>query len=338
MSYLEVKNVSKSYGSKEVLRNINMSIKKNEFVTLLGPSGCGKTTLLRSITGLESLDSGQIILDKKDISNKKPRERDIGMIFQSYCLFPTMNVFHNVAYGLKLKKMSKEQIEKEVLVTLKAVNLEDRSKSFPAELSGGEKQRIALARTLIMKPKVLLLDEPFNAIDAKLRKALQLKVKEIHKEYAMTSIMVTHDQDEAMIMSDTIHLFRDGVIEQSGSPSELYLHPKTKYVASFMGNYNVIEAKNFKKITSGMYRGEQLVALRPETIEIQEKEFKNKDRGYYIQGRLESYNLQGNIVSLVIDSRGVKINVDTLVDKFYKRSYNEKIYLRVLPDKMLFYD
>lgn len=338
MAYIELSNVSKSYGDNKVLHGIDLSIEKNEFVTLLGSSGCGKTTLLRSIAGLGSMDSGQIILDNEDITFKNPRDRNIGMIFQSYCLFPTMNVYNNVAFGLKLKKEPENQIKDEVMNVLESVNLIDKAKNYPSELSGGERQRVALARALVMKPKVLLLDEPFNAIDAKLRKALQLKVKELHRQYNMTSIMVTHDQDEAMRMSDTIHLFKDGEIEQSGTSTDLYLSPKTKYAASFMGNYNVIEAKDLHKMTKGKYTKNQTIVLRPEAIEMQREEFIEKTNGYIFKGIISNYIPQGNIVRFSVNVESVDLDVDILVDRFTSFDIGDFVYLRISPDKILYYD
>ncbi len=338
MAYIELSNVSKSYGDNKVLHGIDLSIEKNEFVTLLGSSGCGKTTLLRSIAGLGSMDSGQIILDNEDITFKNPRDRNIGMIFQSYCLFPTMNVYNNVAFGLKLKKEPENQIKDEVMNVLESVNLIDKAKNYPSELSGGERQRVALARALVMKPKVLLLDEPFNAIDAKLRKALQLKVKELHRQYNMTSIMVTHDQDEAMRMSDTIHLFKDGEIEQSGTSTDLYLSPKSKYVASFMGNYNVIEAKDLHRMTKGKYTKNQTIVLRPEAIEMQREEFIEKTNEYIFKGIISDYIPQGNIVRFSINVENVDLDVDVLVDRFTSFDIGDFVYLRISPDKILYYD
>ncbi|NMB19516.1 MAG: ABC transporter ATP-binding protein [Firmicutes bacterium] len=338
MSYLEVLNVCKSFDNHRVLKNINLSIEKNEFVTLLGPSGCGKTTLLRSIAGLNSIDSGRIFLDGEDITYRNPRDRNIGMIFQAYCLFPTMTVYDNVAYGLKLKKMPKEEIRTEVNSVLESMNLMDKAKSFPAHLSGGERQRVALARTLVMKPKILLLDEPFNAIDAKLRKSLQLTVKDIHKKFEMTSILVTHDQEEAMRMSDTIHLFSDGVIEQSGTSNDLYLEPTSEYVATFMGNYNVIDARDFRRITQGRYQEGRTVALRPEAIELEKQKFTDAGSGHIFEGVITSSVPQGAIMRFGVETEGVELNVDVLVDKATSFAIGEKVHLRILADKILRFD
>lgn len=294
--------------------------------------------MLRTLAGLESIDSGKIILDGEDITNKNPRDRNIGMIFQSYCLFPTMNVFDNVAYGLKIKKVEANAIEKEVFSALESVNLQDKAKSYPSQMSGGEQQRVALARSIVMKPKVLLLDEPFNAIDAKLRKSLQMKVKDLHEEYNMTSIMVTHDQDEAMIMSDIIHLLKDGNIEQSGTSTELYLSPRTKYVASFMGNYNVIEANVFSKMTLGKYTDTKTVVLRPEAIEMKsDKCNKDKYNLYELEGIIQDYIPQGNIVRFIVLVEDTKLNVDTLIDNLNNFSMGQKVYLNVESEKVLYY-
>lgn len=339
MSYIEFINVSKSFGENQILKDINLAVGKNEFVTLLGPSGCGKTTLLRILAGLESLDRGRIVLDGENVTNKDPGDRNIGMIFQSYSLFPTMNVYNNVAYGLKMANVDKKTIKKEVLAALDSVDMGDKIKRYPAQLSGGEQQRVALARSIVMKPKVLLLDEPFNAIDAKLRKTLQLKVRELHDEYEMTSIMVTHDQDEAMIMSDTIHLLKGGAVEQSGSSTDLYLSPRTEYVASFMGNYNVIEGKAFSKITSNEYMGTQTVVLRPESIQIESaKKKENLENVYRFEGEIKDCIPQGNIVRFIVVVGDIKLNVDTLIDDLPRYSINQKVYLYVDLDKVLYYD
>ncbi len=339
MAYIEFIDINKSYGDNRVLKNINLSIGKNEFATLLGSSGCGKTTLLRILAGLESIDRGKIILDGEDITNKSPKDRNIGMIFQAYCLFPTMNIFNNVAYGLKVNKVDKKVIKKEVLSALESVNLENRLNSYPAQLSGGEQQRVALARSIVMKSKVLLLDEPFNAIDAKLRKSLQMKVKELHEKYNMTSIMVTHDQDEAMIMSDIIHLFKDGNIEQSGTSTELYLSPRTQYAASFMGNYNVIDADVFAKMTLGQYSDSKTVVLRPEAIEIQsDKYIENQDNSYEFTGIIQNYVPQGNIVRFIVSVESIELSVDTLIDNLPDFSIGQEVYLKVNLEKVLYYD
>lgn len=210
MSYIEFKNVVKQYGKNTVLDEINLNINKGELVTLLGPSGCGKSTLLRCLSGLETVTSGSIILDGQDITHLPANQRNIGMVFQQYSLFPNMNVEQNIAFGLKMQKKSADEIQKKVKNAIDLVDLKGKEKSYPANLSGGQQQRVALARSIVTEPKVLLLDEPLSAIDAKLRKELQSRIREIHLELGLTTVFVTHDQDEAMVMSDVIEPHESG--------------------------------------------------------------------------------------------------------------------------------
>ena len=247
MAYIRFENLNKSFGNNHVLKDINLDVEKGELVTLLGPSGCGKSTLLRCLSGLEKVTSGKIYLDGVDITDVDPRDRGIGMVFQQYSLFPNMSVKENVAFGLKMKKVPKDEIDKKVKHMLEIVGLSDKIDQYPMQLSGGQQQRVALARAIVTEPKVLLLDEPLSAIDALLRHNLQIEIRRIQKELNITTIFVTHDQDEAMVMSDTIHLFNAGHIEQSGSPVDLYVTPKTKFTASFIGNYNLLPAAKFGK-------------------------------------------------------------------------------------------
>ena len=244
MPYLKIKHLKKSYGDKVIFDNIEFSAKKGEFVTLLGPSGCGKSTLLRCIAGLSSIDVGKIFLADKDITKLSPQKRNIGMVFQNYALFPNLNVFENIAFGLKIKKFHKKEIEKRVKKMLKLVELEDFSKSYPHSLSGGQAQRVALARSLITKPDLLLLDEPLSALDAKIRKHLRVQIKAIQKELNLTTIFVTHDQEEALELSDRIILMHQGEILQNSDAQNLYLLPKNHFVASFIGNYNILSPKD----------------------------------------------------------------------------------------------
>ena len=247
MSYIEFKNINKYYGDNQVLKNISLNVEKGQFVTLLGPSGCGKSTLLRCLSGLEEISSGQIIMDGKDITDLEPKDRNIGMVFQHYSLFPNMTVEENIAFGLKMKKKPKEEIAEKVKQAMEMVELTGKEKEYPDNLSGGQQQRVALARSIVQEPKVLLLDEPLSAIDAKLRKSLQNSIKQVHKALGLTSIFVTHDQDEAMVMSDTIHLFHEGKIEQSSDPITMYTSPVSKFAAAFIGNYNILTQQEFEK-------------------------------------------------------------------------------------------
>ena len=236
---LELKNLTKSFGTNQVLKGIDMKIEEGEFITLLGSSGCGKTTTLRIIAGLEEPDEGQVLLNGTDITALEPNHRDINTVFQNYALFPYMNVEKNISYGLRLKKVPKEEIKKRVEEMLSMVQLEGYGKRKPEELSGGQKQRVAIARAIINRPGVLLLDEPLGALDLKLRRQMQSELKNLQKKLGITFIYITHDQEEAINMSDRIAVMRGGVFEQVGTPNEIYYHPRTSYVADFVGNANI---------------------------------------------------------------------------------------------------
>ena len=238
---LELKEIKKSFTEGEaVLDNISLEISKGEFITLLGSSGCGKTTTLRIIAGLEQPDAGSVWLDGREVTGLEPNQRDVNTVFQNYALFPHMNVAENIGYGLKLKKVPKSEIRKKVSRMLELVQLEGYEKRKPSELSGGQKQRVAIARALVNNPKILLLDEPLGALDLQLRRAMQIELKHLQKKLGITFIYITHDQEEAINMSDRIAVMRDGRIEQIGTPDEIYNHPKTSYVATFVGNANIL--------------------------------------------------------------------------------------------------
>lgn len=238
---LELKEIKKSFTEGEaVLDNISLEISKGEFITLLGSSGCGKTTTLRIIAGLEQPDAGSVWLDGREVTGLEPNQRDVNTVFQNYALFPHMNVAENIGYGLKLKKVPKSEIRKKVSQMLELVQLEGYERRKPSELSGGQKQRVAIARALVNNPKVLLLDEPLGALDLQLRRAMQIELKHLQKKLGITFIYITHDQEEAINMSDRIAVMKDGCIEQIGTPDEIYNHPKTSYVATFVGNANIL--------------------------------------------------------------------------------------------------
>ena len=238
---LELKEIKKSFTEGEaVLDNISLEISKGEFITLLGSSGCGKTTTLRIIAGLEQPDAGSVWLDGREVTGLEPNQRDVNTVFQNYALFPHMNVAENIGYGLKLKKVPKSEIRKKVSQMLELVQLEGYEKRKPSELSGGQKQRVAIARALVNNPKILLLDEPLGALDLQLRRAMQIELKHLQKKLGITFIYITHDQEEAINMSDRIAVMKDGRIEQIGTPDEIYNHPKTSYVATFVGNANIL--------------------------------------------------------------------------------------------------
>lgn len=310
MAYIQFKNIDKFYGENQVLKNVNLTIEKGQFVTLLGPSGCGKSTLLRCLSGLEEISSGQIFMDGKDITNLEPKDRNIGMVFQHYSLFPNMTVEENIAFGLKMKKKPEEEIKKKVKEAMEMVELTGKEKEYPDNLSGGQQQRVALARSIVQQPKVLLLDEPLSAIDAKLRKSLQNSIREVHKKLGLTSVFVTHDQDEAMVMSDTIHLFHEGKIEQSSSPIEMYTAPVSKFAATFIGNYNLLSEREFAEITGRKIVSPEGIAIRPETLQIISENGDEED--YTFEGTIVDNTPKGNVLQYHVNVKNIKIKIDVL--------------------------
>ena len=282
---IELKGLTKNFDDQQVLKGIDLNIYENEFLTLLGPSGCGKTTLLRIIGGFEEPSNGQLIFDGKDISKVPPYKREVNTVFQKYALFPFLNVADNIAFGLNLKKMDKDVIEKKVSKMLELVGLKGFEKRDVTLLSGGQQQRVAIARALVNEPKVLLLDEPLGALDAKLRKDMQTELKKIQKEVGITFIFVTHDQEEALSMSDTIVVLNDGVIQQIGTPMDIYNEPQNRFVAEFIGESNIIEGNMIKDclvnfdgidwecVDKGFKDNEDIeVVLRPEDMDVVEPE------------------------------------------------------------------
>ena len=240
---LELKKIAKHFGDTEVLNGISISIRKGEFITLLGPSGCGKTTTLRIIAGLETPDEGQVLLNGKEVTSLPPNKRDVNTVFQSYALFPHMTVEENIGYSLKIRGVRKKEIQKSVAEALELVQLQGMEKRMPSELSGGQKQRVAIARAVISRPSVLLLDEPLGAQDLQLRRKMQTELKALQKRLGMTFIYITHDQEEALNMSDRIAVMRDGKFQQLGTPSEVYDRPRTSYVAEFVGEANILKGR-----------------------------------------------------------------------------------------------
>jgi len=244
---VKLENFSKSYGKKEIINNINLEVYEGEFLTLLGSSGCGKTTILRSISGLDYPTSGKVYIDEEDVTSLEPQKRKVNTIFQNYALFPLMTVEENIGFGLKMKKVPKKEINKRVKKMLDLVHLVGYEKRKPKDLSGGEQQRVSIARGLINNPRVLLLDEPLSALDLKLRKQMQIELKQLQRKLGVTFIYVTHDQDEALSMSDRIVVLKNGKIEQIGSPIEVYENPKSLYVADFLGEANIFHGKVIAK-------------------------------------------------------------------------------------------
>lgn len=278
---IELKDLTKSFGEQQVLKGIDLNIYEKEFLTLLGPSGCGKTTILRIIGGFEEPSSGQVLFKGKDIAKIPPYKREVNTVFQKYALFPFLNVFDNIAFGLNLKKTDKKVIEEKVNRMLELVGLKGYGKRDVTSLSGGQQQRVAIARALVNEPKVLLLDEPLGALDAKLRKGMQSELKKIQKEVGITFIFVTHDQEEALSMSDTIVVMNDGVIQQIGTPMDIYNEPQNRFVASFIGESNIIPGIMLKDclvyfddvewecVDKGFKENEDIeVVLRPEDMHV----------------------------------------------------------------------
>ena len=312
---IQIKNVSKSFGDKCVLDNVSINVKKGEFLTLLGPSGCGKTTLLRMIAGFGSPDSGEILINGSDITDMPPHERPVNTVFQRYALFPHLDVYENIAFGLKLQKVPKKEIETRVRKVLKMVSMTDYEDRDVESLSGGQQQRVAIARAIVNQPKVLLLDEPLSALDLKMRKDMQIELKEMHKKLGITFIYVTHDQEEALTLSDTIVVLDDGHIRQIGTPTDIYNEPQNAFVADFIGESNILNGKmikdrlvefaghEFECVDEGF--GENVdvdVVVRPEDI--------------YMTGKLESAQLTATVKSCTFKGVHYEMFVDT--DKGYE--------------------
>jgi putative spermidine/putrescine transport system ATP-binding protein len=329
MSFISVENLSLRFGNHEVLKDISFQIEEGELITLLGPSGCGKSTLLRVIAGLEVFQEGNLFLDDSDISNTLPRDRNVGMVFQNYALFPNMTIFENIAFGLTLKKLPKDEIKREVMRVVRLVNLEDKIDHYPHQLSGGQQQRTSLARSLVTKPKVLLLDEPLSALDAKIRKQLQVDIRELQKTLGITMIFVTHDQEEAMILSDRVFVMSEGKIVQSATPADLYAQPKNQFVASFIGNYNVLSTDDLNKIDPAFSdkSAESKYAIRSESIQLAAP---SGEAGIYFNGRIENYTVLGSTIRCLYDVNDIKLSVDLM--------NNERNLERIKSQTQLFID
>ncbi len=306
-----LKDISKNFGQTEVLNNINLYILKNEFVTLLGPSGCGKTTTLRILGGFETPDSGDVFFEGKRINNLPPNHRKVNTVFQKYALFPHMNVHENIAFGLKIKKLDKAAISKKVDEILELVNLKDFNKRSVESLSGGQQQRVAIARALVNQPEVLLLDEPLGALDLKLRKDMQIELKNIQKRTGITFVYVTHDQEEALTMSDTIVVMNKGKIQQIGTPQMIYNEPKNAFVADFIGESNIIVGKMLKDysvefagnifecLDKGFEQNEEIdVVVRPEDIKLVTEE------KAMFKGTVKSVTFKGVHFEMLVEAQG----------------------------------
>lgn len=336
--YLRLQGIRKNFGAATVLNDVNLDIREGELVTLLGPSGCGKSTLLRCIAGLTELDEGGIWLDSKDISNLPPRSREIGMVFQSYALFPNLTVSENIGYGMKMKGIAKAARGQRVEELLELIDMSDKRNAYPQHLSGGQQQRVALARSLAVQPKVLLLDEPLSALDAKIRKNLRAEIREIQKKFNMTTIFVTHDQEEALTLSDRICLMNQGNIVQQGTPEALYAAPKTEFVARFMGSYNVLSRADVMRLFGTVNSDAESFAIRPESMVLVSKD-REDEQAYTgkktVEGSVYSASILGNVIRYAIDAGGIRLTVDALNDGWSQRmSENSRVKL-VLDDAQL---
>ena len=307
---IEINHISKSFGDKCILNDVSISVKRGEFLTLLGPSGCGKTTLLRILAGFGSADSGTVLINGEDITNVPPHERPVNTVFQRYALFPHLDVYENIAFGLKLQKVPEDEIDKRVRKVLKMVSMTDYEDRDVESLSGGQQQRVAIARAIVNQPKVLLLDEPLSALDLKMRKDMQIELKEMHRQLGITFVYVTHDQEEALTLSDTIVVLDDGNIRQIGSPTDIYNEPQNAFVADFIGESNILNGKmikdklvefaghEFECVDEGF--GENVavdVVVRPEDIYIM-----NRLDGAQITGKVKSCTFKGVHYEMFVDT------------------------------------
>ena len=327
--YVKINHLTKSFGSTVAVNDVSFSIKKGEFFTFLGPSGCGKTTLLRCIAGFEIAETGQILIDDTDIRDIPPNKRDIGFGFQNYALFPTMTVYKNVAFGLEMRKVGEAEIKKKVLDIIELVGLSGFEGRKPKQLSGGQQQRVALARALVIQPRILLLDEPLSNLDAKLRIEMRVNITRIQKKLNITTIYVTHDQEEAFAVSDRIMVMKDGLNQQVDVPSRLYYQPKNEFVAKFIGQTNLIRGEYLKSdtdylvinafgtqlfvrkpdgFTDGTIKKEMTVTIRPEHIMVNPKEScQNRFAGIVTERQF-----QGSFIAFYVQAGGSEIVVKKL--------------------------
>ena len=339
-SIVSLKNVEKWFGENHVVKNMNLEIQEGEFLTLLGPSGCGKTTTLRMIAGFEDASSGTIEVQGVRVEEMEPFQRDVNTVFQNYSLFPHMTVFENVAYGPSIKKVPKEQIKKSVSEMLELVQMSGYESRKPDELSGGQKQRVAIARALINQPRVLLLDEPLGALDMKLRRQMQIELKRLQKKLGITFVYVTHDQEEAMTMSDRIAVMSDGLILQIDNPVEIYEKPKSRFVADFIGESNIFDGK-IKTMEDGILHaeckqgdcllygkgfeaGEDIfISVRPEYLMLSKEE----QEGFSLKAKIIDYVFMGTLVKAILLTEDGKEIKYSRFEKNQSLDIGDEVYL-----------
>jgi putative spermidine/putrescine transport system ATP-binding protein len=329
VSYLELTRIQKSFNETVAVEDFNLCVTKGEFISLLGPSGCGKTTTLRMVAGFDYPTSGRILLDGKDLTLLPPNKRNVGMVFQSYALFPNMTVGENIGYGLKVAGKQKQEIEQPVRDMLSLIQMENYTKRYPNQLSGGQQQRVALARALAFHPKVLLLDEPLSALDAKIRMELRGEIRRIQQQLQITTIYVTHDQEEALSLSDRVVVMSNGKIEQVGTPSQIYNFPQTEFVARFVGQINLLPVEWVDR-TEGVVRlGKQVLrtrqapdhlnghpirlAIRPEELAAGRQEGANN-----LSGSVNAVTYLGSILRVRVDIEGHPVSMDMFNERSLK--------------------
>ncbi len=321
MSFIEINNLRKSFGATEVLHGLNLRIARGQLATLLGPSGCGKSTLLRAIAGLNTIDEGEIIIDGRRVDGLAPKDRGLGMVFQHYALFPNMNVLDNVKFGLEMKGVDKKTRDTEAKKMIDLVGLTGKEEAYPANLSGGQQQRVALARSLVTKPDVLLLDEPLSALDAQIRVQLRGLIKSLQAELGITVILVTHDQEEAMSMSDYIFVMNQGHIVQEGSPTYIYRHPQSEFATRFIGDYNLFTKEEAAAMGAVDHADYSYVAIRPEVLSLEAV-----GDAYVYEGKVIRTSMRGSIYRLYIELDGKKmLKLDQLNRSANMRRVGDKV-------------
>jgi iron(III) transport system ATP-binding protein len=350
MVSVRVEDVWMVFGKVNALRGVNLKVEEGELVTLLGPSGCGKTTLLRIISGLYRPTKGRVYFDSEDVTDKNPWERNVGLVFQDYALWPHMTVYDNIAYGLKIRNVPKDEMNERIHRIASVLRIEELLDRYPHQLSGGQQQRVALARAVVINPSVLLLDEPLSNLDAKIRINVRTEIRKLQKELKITSIYVTHDQEEALVISDRIAVMNQGIIEQIGSPIEIYNHPATLFVADFVGQINIVKGKTNKKLgeqeaifdteigtlkvsTGGEeYSGEVYLAFRPENVELYRQNNPPVNEENVLEGTIDTTQYLGNLLRLDVLVPEKKIRVE-LHNPAKRGIYapGEKVYLHIPP-------